>query len=112
MKEVTAKALAKAFEGVLLEIAPSDYYGITFEMAKANVEYREEDKELVFTTGNRNTDGFAAVIIKEDWIDSVELNEETNEYVISFTENMSDVVVSGFKSLEELKQERAEKKQK
>ena len=109
--KVTAKELVTRLEGVLLEVMPVDYYGITFEMTRANAEYREEDKEVVFTAGNHNTDGLASIIISEDWIDSIELDEETNEYVISFTENMPNVVVSKFKSLEELMQERAERKQ-
>ena len=111
MKEVTAKELATAFEGVLLEVTPVDYYGITFEMTKANADYNEEGKELVFTTGNCNADEFASVIIKEDWIDSIELDEEENVYVISFVENMSDIEVFRHKSSEELERERAKRKQ-
>ena len=110
MKEVTAQELATAFTEVLLEVEPVDYFGIAFEMTKANVEYREEDKELVFCTGNHTTDGGAAVIISENWIESIELDEEADEYVISFVENMSNVVVSRFKSLEELEQESRERK--
>ena len=110
MREVTAKELATAFKGILVDVEPVDYIGITFEMTKATVDYREEDKELVFVTGNHNTDGGAAVIISEDWIDCIELDEEDNKYVISFVKNMSNIVVLKHKSLEELEQERAERK--
>ena len=111
MKEVAAQEFATAFEGVLVDVQPVDYIGITFEMTKANIDYREEDKQLVFVTGNHNTDGGAAVILNEDWIDCIELDEEDNEYVISFVKNMSNIVVLKHKSSEELEQERVERKQ-
>lgn len=94
-----------------MDVEPVDYIGITFEMRKANIDYREEDKELVFVTGNHNTDGGAAVILNENWIDCIEFDEEENEYVISFVKNMSNIVVLKHKSLEELKKEREERKQ-
>jgi len=93
LREVTAKELVTAFKGVLVDIVPVDYIGITFEMTKANIDYREEDKELVFVTGNHNTDGGAAIILNENWIDCIEFDEEDNVYVISFVENMSDIEV-------------------
>ena len=112
MKEVTAQELAKAFEGVLVDVESVDYDGFAFEMSKGKIEYREEDEELVFLTGNRATDGFAAVFIKEDWIESIEFDEESEEYVISFEKDMPDIVVSRHKTLEELEQERAARSQK
>lgn len=112
MKEVTVKELATAFEGVLTEVNPSDYYGFTFEMSKARIEYDEANGELSFTAGNYNLDGIGTVVIKEEHINSVEHDEETGEYVLSFTENVPDVVVSRFKTKEELEQEHAAKKQK
>lgn len=111
MREVTAKELVTAFEAVLVDVQPVDYIGITFEMTKANIDYREEDKQLVFVTGNHNTDGGAAVILNENWIDCIEFDEEDNVYVISFVENMSDIEVFRHKSAEELELERAERKQ-
>ena len=111
MREVTAQELAKAFEGILVDVMPEGCHGITFEMTKADVEYREEDEELVFLTGNRATDGFAAIFIKEDWIESIEFDEESDEYVISFEEDMPNIVVSRYKTLEELEQERATRSQ-
>lgn len=113
MKEITARELATAFEGILTEVSPIDYYGITFEMSKARIEYNEEDKELCFTTGNYNKDGIGSVIIKEVRIDTIEHDEETDEYVISFEDSdcIPDVTVSRFKDLAKLEKECAERKQ-
>ena len=111
MKEVTAKELAKAFEGVLVDVMPEGYHGIAFEMTKADLEYREEEEELAFLTGNRATDGFAAVFIEENWIESIEHDEESDEYVISFEKDMPNIVVSRYKMPEELEQERAARSQ-
>lgn len=111
MKEITARELATAFEGLLTEISPVDYYGITFEMSKARIEYNEEDKELCFTTGNYNKDGIGSVIIKEELIETIEHDEETEVYVITFTSDIPDVVVTRFKDLAELEKECAERKQ-
>lgn len=111
MKEVTAKELATVFEGILTEVSPVDYYGIAFEMSKARIEYNEEDKELCFTTGNYNKDGIGSVIIKEELIDNIEHDEETEVYVITFTNDIPDIVVTKFKDLAELEKERAERKQ-
>ena len=111
MKEITARELATAFEGILTEISPIDYYGITFEMSKARIEYNEEDKELCFTTGNYNKDGIGSVIIKEELIETIEHDEETEVYVITFTSDIPDVVVTRFKDLAELEKECAERKQ-
>ena len=111
MREITARELATVFEGSLTEVSPVDYYGITFEMSKARIEYNEEDKELCFTTGNYNKDGIGSVIIKESYIETIEHNEEDDEYVISFTSDITNVVVTRFKDLAELEKECAERKQ-
>ncbi|MBR5596642.1 MAG: hypothetical protein IKW30_04455 [Lachnospiraceae bacterium] len=111
MKEITARELATAFNGVLAEINTTDYYGITFEMSKARIEFSEEDGELSFTTGNYNYDGVGAVVVKEDLIDTIEHDEESDQYLISFTSDIPDIVVSRFKDLEELEKEHAERKQ-
>lgn len=97
MREVTVKEFAKAFEGVLAEVNTTDYFGITFEMSKARIEHSEDDEELTFTTGNYNYDGVGSVIIKEEQIDSIEYDEESDEYTISFVSNMPDITVSKFK---------------
>jgi len=112
MKIITAKDLATTFNGILTEISPIDYYGITFEMSKARIEYNEEDKELCFTTGNYNKDGIGSVIIKEELIENIEHDEETEVYVISFTSDIPDVVVTIFEDLVELEKEHIERKQK
>lgn len=112
MREVTAKELATAFKGVLTEVSPVDYYGITFEMSKARIEYNEENKELCFTAGNYNKDGIGSVIIREVHIDTIEFDEESDEYVISFEDSIPDVTVSRFKDLAELEKECADRKQK
>lgn len=111
MKEVTVRELANAFEGTLTEVSPVDYYGIAFEMSKARIEYNEDNGELCFTTGNYNKDGIGTVVIKESLIDTIEFDEESEEYVISFEESIPDVTVSRFKDLAELEKECAERKQ-
>ena len=80
-------------------------------MSKARIEYNEEDKELCFTTGNYNKDGIGSVIIKEELIETIEHDEETEVYVITFTSDIPDVVVTRFKDLAELEKECAERKQ-
>ena len=112
MREVTVKEFVAAFEGVLAEVEPSGYEGISFEMSKARIEYDEDNHELYFATGNYNHDGIGTVTIDtEDYIDSIEHDDELGEYYISFSHTLSDVTVSRFKSLDELKKERAERKQ-
>ena len=111
MKEITARELATVFEGSLTEVSPVDYYGITFEMSKARIEYNEEDKELCFTMGNYSKDGIGSVIIKEELIETIEHDEETEVYVITFTSDIPDVTVTRFKDLAELEKECAERKQ-
>lgn len=111
MREVTTKELATAFNGVLAEINTTDYFGITFEMSKARIEFSEEDGELTFTTGNYNYDGVGAVIVKEDLIDTIEHDEESDQYLISFSSDIPDIAVSRFKDVEELEKECAERKQ-
>ena len=111
MREVTAKEWATVFEGIFTEVSPVDYYGITFEMSKACIEYNEEDKELCFTTGNYNKDGIGSVIIKEELVDTIEHDEESEVYVITFISDIPDVVVTRFKDLAELEKECAERKQ-
>lgn len=111
MKTITAKELATAFNGVLAEVTTTDYFGITFEMSKARIEFSEEDGEITFTTGNYNLDGIGTVIIKESHIETIEHDEEDDEYVIFFTSDVPDIVVSRFKDLEELEKEHAERKQ-
>lgn len=92
--EVTIKEFATAFEGVLANVETTDYFGITFEMSKARIEYSEDDGELVFTTGNYKNDGDGSVTIKEEEIEFIEYNEESNEYTVSFFGNIPDIIVS------------------
>lgn len=99
MREVTVKEFAKVFEGVLAEVNTTDYFGITFEMSKARIEYSKDDGEVTFTTGNYNYDGVGSVIIEEEQIESIEYDEESEEYIVSFVNNIPDITVSIFKEL-------------
>ena len=99
MRDDTVKEFATAFEGVLAEVNTTDYYGITFEMSKARIEHSDDDGELTFTTGNHNYDGVGSVIIKEEHIENIEYDEESDEYTVSFAINVPDITVSKCKEL-------------
>ena len=107
MREITVKELVKVFEEKLIEVRQENEYesSITFEMSKARMEYDEEMDELCFTAGNYNTDGIGSVHIS-DIAGSVEsIVEDDGEYILSFTNNISDIVISAFKTLEELEED-------
>lgn len=115
MREVTVKELVEAFENKLVSIESPEHYGISIEMDKARIEYDEDTDELTFTTGNYNHDGIGSISIDvEDSIDIIEIDDEEDEpvFVISFTGYMSDVTIRRWKSLEELEEERKQRKSK
>lgn len=113
MKEVTAKELAVAFEGKLVKIESPEHYGISIDMEKACIDYNEDLNELTFTAGNYNHDGIGSISIDvADSVDIIEVDDEEDEpvFVISFTGYMSDVTITRWKSLEELKEEHRRRK--
>lgn len=113
MREATVQELVRAFEGTLVEVSPTDCYGISFELSKARVDYEEESDELSFTVGNYNNDGIGTVSIKvEDSVESIECDETTGDFVIVFASNIPDVTVSKFRTLEELENEHEQKQAK
>ena len=113
LKEVTAKELVKAFEGKLVEVIQEDEYGngIFMDMQKAQIEYDEMDDRLIFTIGNNNTDGIGLFSISNVSENTESIVRDDDCYVIIFAHNISKMVVSRFKSLEDLEKERAERKQ-
>ena len=116
MKEVTVKELVTAFEGQLVKVETPEHYGLIIDMDKARIEYDEECNELSFTAGNYNHDGIASIAVNvEDDIASIEMDDEESDpvFVISFNENMlSDIVITRFKTIEELENERKRRKRK
>ena len=113
MREVTAKELAVAFEGKLVKIESPEHYGISLDMEKACIDYNEDFNELIFTAGNYNHDGIGSVSIDvADSIDIIEVDDDEDEpvFVITFTGYMSDVTITRWKSLEELEEERRQRK--
>lgn len=112
MREITVKEFVSAFEGQLVELSQEDEYGFgfSFEMSKAHMDYYEDDDELTFYVGNYNTNGTGSFSISnvEENIESIV--EDDGAYTISFAHNISDIVVTRFKSMEELEQERKQKK--
>lgn len=114
MKEVTVKELVTAFEGQLVKVETPEHYGLIIDMDKARIEYDEECNELSFTAGNYNHDGIGTVSIDvDDCIESIEIDDEESDsvFVISFNENMlSDIVITRFKTIEELENERKRRK--
>ena len=113
MREVTAKELAVAFEDKLVKIESPEHYGISFDMEKACIDYHEDLNELTFTAGNYNHDGIGSVCINvDDSVDCIEIDDEEDEpvFIITFTGYMSDVTITRWKSLEELQEERRQRK--
>lgn len=108
MREITVKDFAKEFEGKLAEVVMEDEYGrgVRFEMSKARIEYYKNDDELSFCTGNYNHGGKGSFAICNTESNIECIAEEDGCYTITFTYAMSDVVVTRYKSLEELEEER------
>lgn len=115
MREVTIKELVKAFEGKLVSIESPEHYGISIDMDKASIDYHEDTDELTFTAGNYNHGGIGSISIDvEDSIDIIEIDDVEDEpvFVITFTGYMSDIRITRFKSIEELEEERRQRKSK
>lgn len=115
MREVTVQEFVKAFEGQLVNLEASEHYGISIDMDKARIEYHEDSDEITFTAGNYNHGGIGSISINiEDSISSIEIDDEEDEpvFVISLNGYMADIVVTRFKTLEELEEERKEKRRK
>lgn len=115
MREVTVQELVKAFEGQLVQVETPEHYGISIDMDKASIDYHEDNDEITFTAGNYNHGGIGSISINvEDSISSIEIDDEEDEpvFVISFNGYMSDIVVTRFKTLEELEDERKQKRRK
>lgn len=113
MREVTVQELVKAFEGQLVNIEAYEHYGISIDMEKACIDYHEDLNELTFTAGNYNHDGIGTVCINvDDSVDCIEIDDDEDEpfFVITFTGYMSDMTISRWKSLEELEEERRQRK--
>lgn len=93
--EVLARELAETFAGRCVEITPQEYLGVfAMELTKATVEYREDDyeKELVFNTGNHNTDGFASASLNLDIIEDI--TRDGDEFEIVLTGAISPITIT------------------
>lgn len=113
MREVTARELFEAFDGKLVNIEAPEHYGISIDMDKARIEYDEDDNELSFTAGNYNHGGISTISINvEDSIDSIEIDDEDDEPVFTITLSgyMSNIVITRFKTIEELEADRKRRK--
>lgn len=109
MREVTARELMEAFEGKLVNIEAPEHYGISIDMDKATIDYHEDSNELTFTAGNYNHGGISTISIDvEDSIASIQVDDDEDEpvFVISFNGYMSNIVVTRFKTIEELEADR------
>lgn len=112
MREVTVKELVKAFEGQLVNLEAPEHYGISIDMDKASIDYHEDSNEITFTAGDYNHGGIGTVSINvEDSIVSIEIDDEEDEpvYLISLNGYMADIVVTRFKTIEELEKEHRQK---
>ena len=112
MREITAKELFKAFEGQLVKIEAPEHYGISIDMDKASIDYHEDDNELSFTAGNYNHGGIGTVSIDVDeCIESIQVDDDEDEpvYTITFTGYMPDIMITRFKSIEELEADHKQK---
>lgn len=112
MREVTAKEFYEAFEDKLVKVEAPEHYGISIDMDKAKIEYYEDSHEISFTAGNYDTDGIGTVTLNlDDAIDCIEVDDKENEpvYYISFVGYMADIVVTLYKSYEEIKAEQKKK---
>ena len=115
MREVTVQELVKAFDGQLVKVEAPEHYGISIDMDKASIDYHEDNDEITFTAGNYNHGGIGSISINiEDSVSSIEIDDEEDEpvFVISFNGYMSDIVVTRFKTIEELEEERKQKRRK
>lgn len=100
--EVLAKELEEAFAGRCVDITPKEYLGVfAMELTKATVEYREDDyeKELVFNTGNHNTDGFASANINLDIIEDIIRNGD--EFEIVLTGAITPITITPYETIYE-----------
>lgn len=112
MREITARELFEAFEGQLVKVEAPEHYAISIDMDKASIDYHEDDNELDFTAGNYNHGGIGTVSIDvDDCIVSIEVDDEEDEpvYIITFTGYMPDIMITRFKSIEELEADHKQK---
>ena len=112
MREITAKELFEAFEGQLVKIEAPEHYAISIDMDKARIDYDEDANELDFTAGNYNHGGIGTVSIDVDeCIESIQVDDDEDEpvYTITFTGYMPDIMITRFKSIEELETDHKQK---
>lgn len=115
MRKVTAKELMEAFEGQLVNIEAPEHYGISIDMDKASIDYHEDNDEITFTVGNYNHGGIGSISINvEDSIESIQVDDEEEEpaFTITFAGYMPDIVVTRFKTIEELEADRKKRQRK
>ena len=114
MREITAKELFEAFEGQLVKIEAPEHYAISIDMDKARIDYDKDANELSFTAGNYNHDGIGTVSVDVDeCIESIQVDDDEDEpepvYTITFTGYMPDIMITRFKSIEELEADHKQK---
>ena len=112
MREITAKELFEAFDGQLVNIEAPGHYGVSIDMDKASIDYHEDNNELSFTAGNYNHDGIGTVSVDVDeCIESIQLDDNEDEpvYTITFTGYMPDIMITRFKSIDELEADHKQK---
>lgn len=111
-REITAKELFKTFEDQLVTIESPEHYGISIDMDKAGIDYHEDSNELTFTAGNYNHGGISTVSIDVDeCIESIQVDDDDNEpvFTITFTGYMPDIMITRFKTIEELEADHKQK---
>lgn len=63
MKEITVKEFVQEVKDMVMEVMPKEFEGVMTALSKARIGYNEEEKELIFYTGNYNYGGNASMMV-------------------------------------------------
>ena len=83
MKEITVKEFVQEVKDMVMEVMPKEFEGVMTALSKVRIGYNEEEKELIFYTGNYNYGGNASMMVKADVIKTI----YKDEYGYHFTLN-------------------------
>lgn len=108
MKEVTVRELVETFGDCLVNVESPEHFAISIDMCKARIDsYDEDSDEIAFTAGNYNVDGIASIIINvKDSVDCIEMDDDDENdpaFYIRLNGYMPDIVITKFKTIEEIK---------
>lgn len=107
-REVTIKELVAAFKGKYINISPVDHYGVSIQMTRGTIEYKDDLKpELWLVSRDSKNNVTGSITFDGDSIDSIE--EDNGEYTIRFNLDMADIDITEYKTLEQLQKEHEEK---